>query len=777
MPRLTAEGMNYADKAVQTQDETALPNSSSTHSRNTLSLDTAGHSTASPLTEKPLALGVCSLPLYCSPISPQLGPSRSSPAHRRAYKHPGLAYGRPGQASSLDKKEKRVVSFPETSARDGGTNLTVPAVDGPSLRAVSLPKMETRPLSVSPTSGYNSSVEYLEVSSDASSLPSSRIGCMHLKLRSFPPSDMPATPSPPSSPESILIMGTRPRTAVCETVLSTASRFHASEDEAGWITWASSPPRPIPALHGPLSLPYARCPSGAEGTIIEDADLPRMIWGLDLDDSRAKAARNLSSTTVANTQPPYAVFGAENTSRGTPQGPLSPSTRVHVTSDQPSKGNGSMNIRHPPVQHVDARIQDPSLNYAKSDYLRNHTPIQMHGSLEQIRDDCDWRKSPISSIPARHMIPGLKASSPAFLPSTVASQPASMTYPRIFIEPRAGCRIAAGPRPSAIEIAQRYNVEQQQSTLYTPPTPSWSPMLSHYSPLSFSSQESGIYDIQDAASHYYCGSGSAPLPGRNFAEELSLIEAAQRELRSIIGLPGVPRLDFNSDAVWNTANTLPPVSIPQDPYRRSSPVIDVSLILQQQTSPCSDSTNDTMQDTMISSNLNQPRSSDSILQPRNPLGRKPHCTPLARLLQRRLSSVAEEEASCSTNLALPPSNSRHADTHPHLAHEENFYSITKGTSFSKNIESNWKRVDERPDSKESKTYGKTAVKNTNTQEERRSANSARNDKEKENAPHVGERTNQEKTAPKKKWRPRKKIRGTYRPAHKPESTMTGDSDD
>jgi len=30
---------------------------------------------------------------------------------------------------------------------------------------------------------------------------------------------------------------------------------------ADWMTWASSPPRPIPALHGPSSLPYARCPS------------------------------------------------------------------------------------------------------------------------------------------------------------------------------------------------------------------------------------------------------------------------------------------------------------------------------------------------------------------------------------------------------------------------------------------------------------------------------------------------------------------------------------
>lgn len=32
-------------------------------------------------------------------------------------------------------------------------------------------------------------------------------------------------------------------------------------DTDGWVTTSSSPPRPIPALHGPSSLPYARCPS------------------------------------------------------------------------------------------------------------------------------------------------------------------------------------------------------------------------------------------------------------------------------------------------------------------------------------------------------------------------------------------------------------------------------------------------------------------------------------------------------------------------------------
>ncbi|KAJ2916758.1 hypothetical protein MD484_g3619, partial [Candolleomyces efflorescens] len=53
-------------------------------------------------------------------------------------------------------------------------------------------------------------------------------------------------------------------------------------DPQDWVTWASSPPKPIPALHGPLSLPYARCPSGAEGTVIESDDrVSNVIWGLN----------------------------------------------------------------------------------------------------------------------------------------------------------------------------------------------------------------------------------------------------------------------------------------------------------------------------------------------------------------------------------------------------------------------------------------------------------------------------------------------------------------
>ncbi|KAF8342005.1 uncharacterized protein EI90DRAFT_3150174 [Cantharellus anzutake] len=43
--------------------------------------------------------------------------------------------------------------------------------------------------------------------------------------------------------------------------------------------WISMSPQPIPALHGPPSLPRS---SGAEGVLIsEQSSLPRMIWGLD----------------------------------------------------------------------------------------------------------------------------------------------------------------------------------------------------------------------------------------------------------------------------------------------------------------------------------------------------------------------------------------------------------------------------------------------------------------------------------------------------------------
>lgn len=93
---------------------------------------------------------------------------------------------------------------------------------------------------------------------------------------------LPETPSPPSSPDSIEIIENsahlpesflhNKRKPTKEASVHHKGRGSISYDisknllltfypETEWLTWSSSPPRPIPALHGPASLPYARCPS------------------------------------------------------------------------------------------------------------------------------------------------------------------------------------------------------------------------------------------------------------------------------------------------------------------------------------------------------------------------------------------------------------------------------------------------------------------------------------------------------------------------------------
>ncbi|KIK27037.1 hypothetical protein PISMIDRAFT_219063 [Pisolithus microcarpus 441] len=73
------------------------------------------------------------------------------------------------------------------------------------------------------------------------------------------PTDVPRTPSPPSSSESFLFVGSSAQ--LSEDFTRGVVSSHSLTETEDWMAWASSPPRPIPALHGPLSLPYARCPS------------------------------------------------------------------------------------------------------------------------------------------------------------------------------------------------------------------------------------------------------------------------------------------------------------------------------------------------------------------------------------------------------------------------------------------------------------------------------------------------------------------------------------
>ncbi|KAF9010514.1 hypothetical protein BDQ17DRAFT_1322357 [Cyathus striatus] len=95
-----------------------------------------------------------------------------------------------------------------------------------------------------------------------------------------PNSNTPVRTPSPSSPESVVIVGNKSPQVPKTFLRDDTSKDSAYIDENGWVSWTTSP-QPIPALHGPLSLPYARCPSGAEGTIIEGKNLSRAVWGLN----------------------------------------------------------------------------------------------------------------------------------------------------------------------------------------------------------------------------------------------------------------------------------------------------------------------------------------------------------------------------------------------------------------------------------------------------------------------------------------------------------------
>ncbi|KAF9244970.1 hypothetical protein BU15DRAFT_59141 [Melanogaster broomeanus] len=166
---------------------------------------------------------------------------------------------------------RRIISMPEN---EGETSVV--RNNGPGMRVVSMPD-RIRPV-------LGPSVELFGSPSEAAKDSFVSYSGRRERVRVFcAPSDVPQTPSPPSSPDSLLDSGPG-----VQFPGGFSRRTYSPEPLIGdqdWVTWTNSPPRPIPALHGPLSLPYARCPSGAEGTIIEESDnVSRMIWGLGPDD-------------------------------------------------------------------------------------------------------------------------------------------------------------------------------------------------------------------------------------------------------------------------------------------------------------------------------------------------------------------------------------------------------------------------------------------------------------------------------------------------------------
>ncbi|KAG6378139.1 hypothetical protein JVT61DRAFT_13827 [Boletus reticuloceps] len=493
----------YVDRAVQTETE-SLPSPYS---------DPAVVLAAPPVTRRGLAQAAhtarhSSIPASSptgsdsayavppSPTSPMLAPLVSRRLSKR--KHARCPAG--------DIVNRRIVSMPENKSE----NLS----HGHGNRVVSMPD-RVRPV-------LEPSVELFQSPSTAAGDSFGSYCGRHERVRVFrAPSDVPYTPSPPSSPESLLIIaaGAQLPEGFLRRKCSPEPLIEEDED---WITWANSPPRPIPALHGPLSLPYARCPSGAEGTIIEEPDnVAQMIWGLGPDDQPHNQVRTEA--------PPS---NHEN-----PQNPLSHGPSQIIPRLQKKRTSATQQVPK------SSRAQSSHTSHAKQSFVRpqRQTPDDKHTSLSQVSPDTENRQEIVSGLPwnegqsmptnvgvpdnflndadlfpvdnnsllewqlARlrqalrtsladiHSYTAYPGRLEPVIPAAVASG-LPQSYPRIFVEPRPNEFVNSPTRQLPIEIAQQYRQQQLymqalqkkkmqiQNLLPTPPnssSPQWS---SHFSP-------------------------------------------------------------------------------------------------------------------------------------------------------------------------------------------------------------------------------------------------------------------------------------------------------
>ncbi|KAI0630362.1 hypothetical protein C8Q77DRAFT_1200928 [Trametes polyzona] len=276
---------------------------------------------------------------------------RSMTTTNRAYKRVQLPVNRP--STLMERHSSRVFSLPEATPKFRMQNV----IGKKTPRIVSMPSTAPR-----------HTADNLDISTHVGD-PFGSDDEEHTRVRvKSQATDVPYTPSAPSSPDSVEIIANnsnqlsndflRPRRD------STSSPISDDED---WLTWTESPPRPIPALHGPLSLPYARCPSGAEGTIIEEPDsLPRVIWGLDGEDAKpARSSHHTGATHQVSKKPALADIperqkgqptGKHNAAPATQAPVLHPSRRIpqaaHKVTQAPHPRAAPQQLQ-PPVQPPD----------------------------------------------------------------------------------------------------------------------------------------------------------------------------------------------------------------------------------------------------------------------------------------------------------------------------------------------------------------------------------------------------------------------------------------
>ncbi|KAG7098772.1 hypothetical protein E1B28_000680 [Marasmius oreades] len=560
-----------------------------------------------------------------------------------AYNRPShpkkpLQLGQISKPSEATLPTRRVVSLPESSPphRFKPTNERY--------RIASMSEAHsTKTIKICTSADSSLSSECLEssVSLDSSQLSSDLYSNRPQRSSSLANVAFSHTPSPPSSPESsIMIIGNNVQ--VSNHFLSSRARID-NDDEQGWTTWTDSPPRPIPALHGPLSLPYARCPSGAEGILVEGEDLSHMIWGLRQDEINPSGPREPQETKAVTRVSPDAPV----TRQATQPHPYLTTPSSLASSSPAFKLWGNDAYRpSPPLltprdtdswwYECDDSDDSPIIIPPTPQQLKNFLELQCIFELthpEIATGDAGlglfWPKP--GQIAIDTTLPRqLQASAPVFIPNPKINR----QVPEIIPISNIGAT-GRGRSISAINIATEYALQQANPLITTPNTAStqWTSRFPDVSPV-----------LSDDRLHTTSCDG--------FEEEQRVLNLDQ--------LNAGGKLLVQDQATERDAASKDPSSnvrlIPTDdlPLRTLCP----SVASHSKTSAGTGNA--------PSSNLIVPKSqSPELIRSSAP---QPRSVPFARLMQRRLSAVREEELGIriqvSSNAPIPrPLRNRYPGFH------------------------------------------------------------------------------------------------------------------
>ena len=427
--------------------------------------------------------------------------------------------------------------------------------------------------------------------------------------------------------------------------------------------------------------------SGAEGTIIEEHDnLPRMIWGLGADDapsthSSVGSHNSHHVTAHINTHnshpkapPRFQTTQASPAYLATPQQTplLSLNSRGHRTTLSDHRRKTQASTHQHTLENLGFRPHDTNgSSIALDNMLRLGTAKvagtwdSLYGTLAHRSQDAaietfdmnngialDWqvtharkslRNPPVEDSRGTKITHLLKPSAPAFVPGR---QVTPLPFPRIFVEPRSTQSYQELNQPHRIpasDIPQQYR--QHQSILPTPPSstsPQWSSSFSPYqgplySPLPVQQKQRPPADSSSELRRFVyerIGSG-----GQNQANcHPSAIFQNYEAIKSQPVLarspnvsrrhPHTQRLSVPSNCVKSPPHPGPPPSTPLPPVPSTASVVIRDSEYWLGRSPSSD----------MPLSPTPPES-----RPRSVSYQHPRSVPLARLIQRRLASVPEED--------------------------------------------------------------------------------------------------------------------------------------